>query len=64
MAYAVVGLPAGARAIIAERPGGWRVVMEDIGQPTWNTCYPTPGDALEALKTYLESLPETQSSQE
>jgi hypothetical protein len=54
IAYSVIGLPEGQRAVIAERPGGWTVVTEELIAGSWGVCYPSAHDALDALKAYVE----------
>jgi hypothetical protein len=55
IAYEVVGLPDGIRAVVAERPGGWTVVTLDLIPRLWSACFGSPDEALDALKSaYLE----------
>jgi hypothetical protein len=54
IAYSVVGLPHCRRAIIAERPGGWTIVTEELIAHSWGVSYRSPEEALDALKAYVE----------
>jgi hypothetical protein len=50
----VVGLPHCRRAIIAEPPGGWTIVTEELIAHSWGVSYRSPNEALDALKAYAE----------
>ena len=53
--YEVAGLAGGRRAAISMAPGGWRLVDELFtGKADPEARYPTPEEALEALKAQIE----------
>jgi hypothetical protein len=54
LAYEVVGLPDGRRAVIAGRPGGWTVVTEELSSHPSGACYGSPEEALAALADDLD----------
>jgi hypothetical protein len=54
IAYEVIGIPDGSRAVIAARPGGLSVVTLGAIVGSWSGCYGSPEEALNAFTDHLQ----------
>jgi hypothetical protein len=54
IAYSVYGLPSEKQTVISIRQGGWRVVRGTLPEFDQGKLYPSPEEALAALKAWTE----------
>jgi hypothetical protein len=59
IAYSVEGLPANENAVIAMRPGGWRLVRGTLSEFDQGRLYSSAEEAAAALKAWIEGGEQT-----